>query len=81
MNAIENLFLALDRKDPENFRKAAERELSQELYGKLREEVVLAAHGNEALRGVLSEVRWKLVPDEPADQESAKEQPAEKAQT
>jgi hypothetical protein len=79
--AIRNLFNALNRKDPENFQEAARQELSRELYGKLREEVILAGHEDEDLRGVLSEIGWRLVPDKPAEQQSTKTRPEDKAQT
>jgi hypothetical protein len=78
---IQNLFTSLYRREPGKFREAAQQELSRELYGSLREEVILAGHGDEELRGVLSEIDWKLTPDKPADQASTKKEPEEKAQT
>jgi hypothetical protein len=76
--AITDLFIALDRQDPNNFREAAKKELSLKLYSQLREEVILAAHEKKNLSEVLSEIGWKLVPDVPADEKSPNDNPEEK---
>lgn len=81
VDAINNLFLALQVQDPDKFREAAKKELSTKLYGQLREEVILAAYGFEELSEVLSETGWELVPDKRADQESTKEEPGAGTQT
>jgi hypothetical protein len=80
VSTIRNLFVALRLQAPDKFGEAAKKELSRELYGQLREEVILAAHESKALSEVLSEIGWKLVPDKPADQDSPEEKPGEKTQ-